>query len=138
MITYDEYAVALQNLEKKEVERKKAIDNGNAFQKIYNESLELAKRDNKLILIIFHVQGCDGCKVMEYMIHNDDDVKKALEQYIVLEYNVNNTFGSLTTKYNVYSYPTCVIINNEEKVIKQKSGCPVTGGPQNQFVFWLN
>jgi hypothetical protein len=50
---------------------------------------------------------------------------------------VSDTQTSLIQKYNIYSYPTCMIIDSSEKIIKQKIGCKVEGGPDKNFLNWL-
>jgi|688.fasta_scaffold00568_61 hypothetical protein len=138
MITEQEYLKSLTKLQEREKLSLLASENGKKFLEEYKKALETAKKDNKQIFLLFYMVGCDGCNVIKYLLDNNDSIKNILSNYIVLYYNATQTRSSLVQKYNIYSYPACLIINDSEKVIKQKLGIKVFDDPSVDFLAWLN
>lgn len=137
MINKETYEDSLKKLFKKEQEHKVAVMNGISFMEKYKQALVSAKNENKNILILFHVSGCDGCIVTEYILDNSEILKEQLSNYIILKHTSSEIRTNLPTKFNIYSYPTILIINYEEKIIKQKIECRVSGGPDKHILQWL-
>lgn len=138
MISEEDYQKSLAKLETREKLSLLASENGKKFLEEYNNSLAIAKKENKNIFLFFHMNGCDGCNVVKYILDNNDNIKQVLSNYIVLHYNVTETKTNLVQKYNVYSYPACYLVNAEEKVIKQKMGIKVLDGPEKDLSAWLS
>jgi len=138
MISEDQYIKSLTKLQEKEKLSLLASENGHKFLEQYKNALDTAKKDNKNIFLLFYMMGCDGCNIVKYLADNNDSVKNALSNYIILYYNVTQTKTPLVQKYNIYSYPTCLIINSTEKIIKQKIGIKVGDDPSVDFLAWLN
>ena len=138
MITESIYLESLARLEAKEKVKKEARENGIKFLEQYKAALETAKQEHKKIFLLFYMQGCDGCNVIKYIIENNQQVKNYLNKYIVLMCDISNTNTNLAQKYNLYSYPAYFIIDSNEKILKQKLGVGMDGGPEKNLVHWLN
>lgn len=137
MIDNETYLKSLAKLEEKENLHILATENGKIFEKEYRDILQKAKDENKHIFLLFTLSGCDGCNVLKYTIENNKKVKDYLEKYIVLNCDISITKTQLIQKYNLYSYPAYFIIDSNEKILKKKVGCPVSGGPERNFLNWL-
>lgn len=137
MIDQETYLTSLNKLQKKEKAKKEAYENGIKFLDEYKKTLEIATKENKKIFLLFHIQGCDGCNVIKYIIDNNQQVKNYLNKYIVLTCDVSTTQTSLIEKYNLYSYPAYFIINGQEKIFKKNIGITIDGGPERNIINWL-
>lgn len=137
MIDNETYLKSLAKLEEKENLHILATENGKIFEKEYGDILQKAKDENKHIFLLFTLSGCDGCNVLKYTIENNKEVKDHLEKYIVLNCDISITKTQLIQKYNLYSYPAYFIIDSNEKILKKKVGCTVSGGPERNFLNWL-
>lgn len=137
MITEEEYLKSLSKLEEREKLSVISTENGKIFTSQYLHSIEKSRQNNTNIFILFYMKGCDACNIIKYIIDNDNNIKEALSKYEILFCDTSNTKTNLVQKYNIYSYPTCLIIDSNEKVIKQKIGIKVMNGPQNDFLVWL-
>lgn len=137
MITEEIYLESLEKLREREKSKEDAKENGKKFVALYIDALNKSNAENKHIFLFFYVKGCDGCNVVRYMIQNNQEVKEALKNYIVLQCDVSQTITNLTNQYNLHSYPSYFIINSQEKILKQKVGITVKNGPHKDFLSWL-
>ena len=137
MIDHETYLKSLAKLEEKEKANKIAFENGKIFTALYDETIKKATDENKQIFLLFTLSGCDGCNVIKYIIDNNQQVKNYLDKYLILNCDVSTTRTNLVQKYNVYSYPAYFIIDSNSKIVKQKIGCSVLGGPETHFINWL-
>jgi len=137
MITKEEYDNSVSRLQEKERLNKLYAENGKNFLIQYQDTLQLSKNNKQHIFLLFYMPGCDGCNIIKYLIDNDNQVQNYLKKYMVLMCDVSNTKTNLVQKYNLYSYPAYFIIDSNEKIIKQKIGCSVLGGPERNFINWL-
>lgn len=138
MITKEDYEKSLAKLEDKEKLSILATENGAAFMIQYRQALEKAKNNNSHIFILFHMRGCDGCNIVKYLLDNNDQIKEALLKYEILSCDISTIKTPLVQKYNVYSYPYYIIIDSNEKILKQKTGIKVLKGPENDILDWLD
>jgi thioredoxin-related protein len=137
MIDQETYAKSLAKLEEKEKANKIAFENGQAFMKLYGETIQKAKNEKRQIFLLFTLSGCDGCNVLKYTIENDKQVQNYMNKYLFLNCDISNTRTNLTEKYNLYSYPACFIIDSNENIVKQRIGCPITGGASRNLIHWM-
>jgi thioredoxin-related protein len=137
MIDENTYLKSLKKLEDKEKLKDLAIQNGYNFLEHYNKALQISKTENKHIFLLFYIPGCDGCNVIKYLIDNDKQIQNYLNKYIILDCDISKTLMRLNHTYNIYSYPTCLIINHQEKILKQKIGITVKDNPASDFINWL-
>lgn len=99
----------------------------------YELSLDMAKKENKKILLVFTADYCSWCKKLKEVL-GKQDVLKELDQYIVCYVDVKNAKNKdLKIKHKIKSLPTCVILNNEEEVLKKDTGFK----DERQMIEWL-
>lgn len=134
--TYEE---ALNRLIENNKQRSIAIQKGYEYEILYNKALvKIKDTENRNIFLFFHMENCDGCTVMRYLINNSPDIAKALENFEVISIPVSECRTSLTDKFDVYSFPSYFIIDKDEKKVKSYIGCNVSGkGPEFNFLNWL-
>lgn len=137
MVTKEEYDNSFSKLQEKDRLNKLYAENGRNFLAQYQETLTLAKNNKQHIFLLFYMTGCDGCNIIRYLIDTNTQVQNYLKKYIVLTCDVSNTKTNLVQKYNLYSYPAYFIIDSNEKIIKQKIGLSVDGGPERNLINWL-
>lgn len=138
MITKEEYLKSLSKLEEREKFSILANENGKDFELQYKKTLELIQQNNKQILLLFYMSGCDGCNIIKYLLDNDTSIKEIIyNKYELLMCNITNTKTNLIQKYNIYSYPTCFIIDANEKIVKKKIGIKVINKPENDLLDWF-
>lgn len=97
----------------------------------YNEVLKLSEKSNKNIILMFTGESCSWCKKQKEVFSNKE-VSKKLEEYILCYVNVSKN-KSLSKKHNVSSIPKCVMINKNEKVLKESNGYK----NEKEFLNWL-
>lgn len=133
-----DYNKALNELINRQAEKDKAITNASQTQQQYEFVLSEAKKNNRNIFLLFYLDGCSGCTVIKHLVLYHEEINKILdENYEVLLINMTTNKTHLANKYNLYSFPSCFIIDQSEKIIKKNIGCPVVGGVENNFLRWL-
>jgi len=95
----------------------------------YDQALAQAKATNKKVVLFFSMEGCVWCEKMKQEVLVDSSVKNMLGQYVFVELKDS----PIAQKYNVQSYPTCVMIDSQEKVVSQLFGYKSA----NEFLNWL-
>lgn len=100
----------------------------------YKEALNIAKRDNKPIFILFTAKHCRWCKKLKNItFKNKEIIKRLNDEFIVLLLDKN--YSEYPSKYNVNAVPNVYIINNNEKVFTS-----IVGYHKNQYDYikWFN
>lgn len=95
----------------------------------YDEALAQAKATNKKVVLFFTIEGCSWCEKMKRETLSDPAVKASLQSYIFVEIRDQ----AIAEKYKVRGYPTTVMIDKEEIVIKELYGYK----PADEFNSWL-
>lgn len=87
-------------------------------------ALDIAEKENKLVLAYFHAPWCAPCKTMDKMTWNQTDVRTVLAQsYIYFEADLNKTASkNLAGLYNVASIPTIIFFDDKGKELLRKTG----------------
>lgn len=86
----------------------------------YSESLDLAKKSNKKIFLLFYGEYCSPCnKIKEELMK--PEVLQVLDNYVVCYVDLVKE-KELRQAYKVKSVPTFFIIDHNEKIIKSDSG----------------
>lgn len=113
----------------------------------YDEALELAKNENKPVLLEFTGSDwCPPCKMMKQQTLSKDEFKTFADQNIVfveldfprsrqLEPGVVKQNAELQEKYSVQGYPTFILVDNAGKELGRTVGF-MPGGP-DAFIGWL-
>lgn len=133
------FEAALESLKDQQIQRNMAFIRGAEIDKRYQKALENIQTNGKKLFILFHLDGCDGCTVLKYITrYNTDIVKELYDNYEVLIEEMTNVQTELTNKYSIYSFPTYMVVDKDEKMIKQGFGCYLQGqGVEYNFLQWL-
>lgn len=97
----------------------------------YEDSLILAKKENKNIFIFFTGDYCGWCYKQKEVLM-DQEVIKSLKDHIICFVDLSER-KDLAAKYKVKSIPTYFIIDKDENVIKKHTGYKSSG----DFMSWL-
>ena len=87
-----------------------------------SEALQKAKTSDKQVFAVFESDTCTYCHQLRQNTLNDAQVMEKLnESYVVVIINVNDS-PEIASKYNVYSTPTILILDNEGNELKSIEG----------------
>lgn len=87
-----------------------------------------AKKQNKQLLIFFHMTRCSSCKKMIKNSIEDLEIKKQIDKdFIYIDMNINNsdsvvyknfkgTIHNFARSLNIYLYPTTIFIGMDKEV----------------------
>lgn len=108
---------------------KKAV--GIAFEKgTWQEALEKAKKENKLIFMDCYTSWCGPCKMLARDIFTDPDAAKFFnEKFVNVKFDMEKGEGKiLKDKYGVRAFPTLLFINADGEVEHCVVGAPDLAG----------
>ncbi|WP_107038626.1 thioredoxin family protein [Brumimicrobium mesophilum] len=90
----------------------------------FEEALQKAKKENKLIFLDAYAVWCGPCKMMDRTTFKDEKVGEVFnENFINLKIDMEKGEGpAVARKYQVRAYPTMMLINGEGKVEKRILG----------------
>jgi len=97
----------------------------------YEQALEIAKKTEKPIFLIFEADWCHWCQAMKKTLA-DPEVKKALEGHVIYHANSDRE-TDLAKQYGVGGIPSYFVIDSSEKVHKNGKGYKGT----KTFLVWL-
>lgn len=100
-------------------------DKGIYFETLsFQEALEKAKKENKLIFLDAYAVWCGPCKMMDRTTFKDEKVGEVFnENFINIKIDMEKGEGpNVARKYQVRAYPTMMLINAEGKVEKRILG----------------
>lgn len=89
------------------------------FEGSFQDALELAKKENKLIFFDAYASWCGPCKRMKSKVFTQEEVGSYFNsRFINLKVDMEKGEGpSLAKKYGVTSYPTLLFIDHTGKLI---------------------
>jgi thioredoxin-related protein len=105
----------------------------------YNQALQKAKSENKLLLLYFTAKWCSPCQYMNKYIFTDEEIHNSVNRdFIALKLDVDKGNNKeIYFKYNSekgVSIPKFIFINHKEEVIKRHDGSMKL----NQFKKFIN
>jgi thioredoxin-related protein len=135
----ESYNAAVAKLIANEKRDKEARELGQKYIHQYFKALVQAKSENKQILMVFYMNGCNPCTVLKYLLSYNEKIVNLIneKQYIKLLYNVSEAKCPLIDKYNIYNFPSYFILDSDEKVIKKGNGYLVGDNPEDYLLNWL-
>lgn len=86
-----------------------------------NSALNTAQNSNKLVLVDVYAPWCGWCKEMDKNTFQNPQVQQKLSNYVLVRVNGDEN-PDLTRKYQVYSYPTILILDSTGNLIKTITG----------------
>ncbi len=94
---------------------------------IYDETegLEIAKREDKLIMLDFYAAWCVACKELDHKTYADPAVAAKLDNYVNVKLDFtrsSETTEALTAKYQIPGLPVVIFMDAEGKVLKRFTG----------------
>ena len=102
--------------------------------------LELAESEGKPMLVDFYAVWCGPCKTMDQVTFRDPAVVAGLQDVIPVRIDAEGTEPvrglvgeELAMKYNVVTYPTLALIDDQGKLISRSRGAM----PPAKFLAWL-
>ena len=99
----------------------------------YQDALNLSKTHKKPVLLFFTASWCSWCQKMKNETLNNPQVKKAMEDFIYCEVDVDKD-RTTARQFGVGPIPTYKTTDSNSKVIAEGSGFKSA----TQFVTWLN
>lgn len=90
----------------------------------FNEILEKAQKENKLIFMDAYAAWCGPCKLMEKNVFTDAQAAEYYNKnFINAHFDMEKGEGrDLAQKYGVYSYPTLLFLNAKGEVVTKNLG----------------
>jgi len=98
----------------------------------WEAKLKEAKETGKQLFVYFGRSDCQPCQRMKSEVLPNAGVQQALGKYIVCVYDVNQE-SALAKKFGVNVVPTMLIVDGNERVVKQTTGYMAV----DQFTQWL-
>jgi len=90
----------------------------------WNEILEEAKKQDKLIFVDCYTTWCGPCKMMSKTVFTDQEVGEYFnQQFVNVKLDMEKEPGiALKTKFGVNAYPTLLIIDADENIVHKMVG----------------
>lgn len=100
--------------------------------KTFNQALDLAKKENKLLFIDCYTSWCGPCKMMARDVFTQKIVGDYFNpKFICMKVDMEKGEGvQLKDKFQVKAFPTFVILNGEGEIISRLVG----GGKAEEFI----
>lgn len=94
------------------------------FTGTWQQALDKAKKENKLIFLDAYASWCGPCKMMKHKTFTDKSVGEFYNKHFInVAFDMEQGEGTtLSEKYLVTSYPTLIYANSEGKTIGKVMG----------------
>lgn len=103
-------------------EKNKTVEQGSLnWNNDLNSALTMAQNANKPVLVDFYASWCTYCREMDENTFMDPQVQQKLSGYILVKINGDQN-PELLKKYQIYGYPTILLLDSNGNVIKTISG----------------
>ena len=94
---------------------------------IYDETkgFEIAKREDKLVMLDFYASWCVACKELDHKTYADPGVAAKLANYVNVKLDFtrsSETTEALTEKYQIPGLPVVIFMDAEGRVLKRFTG----------------
>ncbi|GEM_PF-1592479 len=94
------------------------------FKGDLNKALELAKKENKIVMIDFFTDWCSPCKILDELVWQDEEVVSELKKMslIPMKLDAEKEGAEAAKKYSIKAYPTILFLNKNGDEIGRKVG----------------
>ena len=100
----------------------------------YNQTIEIAKKENKPIFILFSKENCQWCKKLKSKILTTKDISQRLQsEYIVLFLDKDR--DNYPKQYKIDAVPTVFLISPTEEIYTQIVGYH---SKDRDYLKWFN
>lgn len=82
----------------------------------YDQALQQAKTDNKLVVIDFFATWCGPCKVMERTTFANERVRSRMKDFVPLKIDVDKQ-GKIATRYGIQGMPTTAVVKADGETV---------------------
>ena len=94
---------------------------------VYDESegFEIAKRENKLVMLDFYASWCAACNELDHQTYSDPAVAARLDDYVSVKLDftrTSETTKALTEKYQIPGLPVVIFLNADRAILKRFTG----------------
>ncbi len=89
------------------------------------EGLEIAKREDKLVMLDFYASWCAACKELDHKTYADPAVAAKLDDYVNIKLDFtrsSETTEALTEKYHIPGLPVVIFMEADGTVLKRFTG----------------
>ena len=89
------------------------------------EGFEIAKQENKLVMLDFYAAWCAACKELDHLTYADPAVAARLADYVNVKLDftrTSETTKALTEKYQIPGLPVVIFLDADETVLKRFTG----------------
>ena len=89
------------------------------------EGFEIAKREDKLVMLDFYASWCAACKELDHLTYADPAVAARLADYVNIKLDftrTSETTKALTEKYQIPGLPVVIFLDADETVLKRFTG----------------
>ena len=89
------------------------------------EGLEIAKREDKLVMLDFYASWCAACKELDHKTYADPEVAAKLDDYVSVKLDFtrsSETTEALTQKYQIPGLPVVIFMDANGTVLKRFTG----------------
>ena len=89
----------------------------------FEESIQTAKEENKLIFIDFYTDWCGPCKMMARKIFPQKELGEYMNtKFVCIKLNAEKEGQELAQFFNVNAFPTFIVLDTEKKILLRKVG----------------
>ncbi len=88
----------------------------------YEEALQKAKENDKLIFLDFWATWCTNCAEFEEFAEENEEMQEFLSNFLIVRMNYDLNMDFALNKFNVKTLPNFVFINHKEEVVLRKFG----------------
>lgn len=89
------------------------------------EGFEIAKQENKLVMLDFYASWCAACNELDHQTYADPAVSERLADYVNVKLDftrTSETTKALTEKYEIPGLPVVIFLDADRKVLKRLAG----------------
>lgn len=122
LLLFSSHVVFAQNTATKEEET--TADTITFIHENFNEAIQRARTDNKLLFVDAYTTWCAPCKMMDKKTFNDEEVAAYFnEKFVNLKLDMEQGEGlTIQQRYKVAAFPTLLFLNGEGEVIHKALG----------------